>query len=123
MVPAAAEGVVGDVEDLGMLAGHAGLSRRSAASTRGPDEAVAGRGLCDVRHSFWAGLAAPSLPPQPFEPVGVAFVTGSISTFGFVETLEHTLAPDHPLRALYLTSSGRGGRATSEPAIDPALSL
>src|SRR6202012_1902370 len=27
------------------------------------------------RHSFWAGLAAKALPPQPFEPVGIAFVT------------------------------------------------
>ena len=29
------------------------------------------------RHSFWAGLAAKSLPPQAFEPLGVAFITGS----------------------------------------------
>src|SRR5262249_23490466 len=31
------------------------------------------------RHSFWAGLAAKALPPKPFEPVGIAFITGSIS--------------------------------------------
>jgi alkaline phosphatase D len=54
------------------------------------------------RHSFWAGLAAKSLPPQPFAPVGIAFVTGSISAPGIAEALEHTLAKDHPLRALYL---------------------
>jgi len=54
------------------------------------------------RHSFWAGLAAKSLPPKPFEPVGVAFVTGSISAPGLVEALEHRLPKDHPLRALYL---------------------
>jgi len=41
------------------------------------------------RHSFWAGLAAKSLPPKPFEPVGVAFVTGSISAPGMVEAMEH----------------------------------
>src|ERR1700722_18748704 len=40
------------------------------------------------RHSFWAGLAAKSLPPKPFEPVGIAFVTGSISAPGNVEALE-----------------------------------
>jgi alkaline phosphatase D len=31
------------------------------------------------RHSFWAGLAAKFLPPKPFVPIGIAFVTGSIS--------------------------------------------
>jgi alkaline phosphatase D len=59
------------------------------------------------RHSFWAGLAAKSLPPRPFTPVGVAFVTGSISAPGFVEALEHGLPKDHPLYALYL---GQGPR-------------
>src|SRR5581483_4745278 len=54
------------------------------------------------RHSFWAGLAAKELPPREFEPVGIAFVTGSISAPGIVEALEHKLAKDHPLRALYL---------------------
>jgi len=54
------------------------------------------------RHSFWAGLAAKSLPPKPFAPVGVAFVTGSISAPGMVEALEHGLPKNHPLRSLYL---------------------
>ena len=53
------------------------------------------------RHSFWAGLAAKSLPPKPFKPVGVAFVTGSISAPGIIEALEHTLPKAHPLRSLY----------------------
>jgi alkaline phosphatase D len=57
------------------------------------------------RHSFWAGLAAKSLPPKPFEPVGVAFVTGSISAPGLVEALEHALPADHPLRALYVAQA------------------
>ncbi len=56
------------------------------------------------RHSFWAGLAAKSLPPRAFAPVGVAFVTGSISAPGLVEALEHNLPKEHPLRALYLGS-------------------
>ena len=54
------------------------------------------------RHSFWAGLAARQLPPHPFTPVGVAFVTGSISAPGVVEALEHNLPKDHALRALFL---------------------
>ena len=54
------------------------------------------------RHSFWAGYAAKSLPPQSFDPVGIAFVTGSISAAGLVEAVEHTFPEDHPLRPLYL---------------------
>jgi alkaline phosphatase D len=54
------------------------------------------------RHSFWAGLAAKSLPPKPFVPVGIAFVTGSISAPGLVEALEHNLPKDHALRSLYV---------------------
>jgi len=50
------------------------------------------------RHSFWAGLAAKALPPAAFEPVGVAFITGSISAPGLVEAYEHRFPKDHPLR-------------------------
>ena len=57
------------------------------------------------RHSFWAGLAAKALPPRAFEPVGIAFVTGSISAPGLVEAFEHRFPKEHPLRGLYL---GRG---------------
>ena len=53
-------------------------------------------------HSFWAGLSAKSLPPKPFDPVGVAFVVGSISAPGMVEAMEHQLHKDAPLRALFL---------------------
>ncbi|HXT20068.1 MAG TPA: alkaline phosphatase D family protein [Thermoanaerobaculia bacterium] len=58
------------------------------------------------RHSFWAGLAAKALPPAAFEPVGVAFVTGSISAPGIVEAYEHRFPQDHPLHALYMTEVG-----------------
>lgn len=34
------------------------------------------------KHSFWAGYPSEMLPPRPFEPVGVEFVTGSISQQG-----------------------------------------
>ena len=57
------------------------------------------------RHSFWAGLAAKSLPPQPFSPVGIAFVTGSISAPGLVEAFEHSFPKDHPLRPLFVGQS------------------
>lgn len=54
------------------------------------------------RHSFWAGLAAKGLPPSRFEPVGAAFITGSISAPGLVEAFEHRFPKDHPLRPLYM---------------------
>jgi alkaline phosphatase D len=60
------------------------------------------------RHSFWAGLAAKALPPQPFEPVGIAFITGSISAPGIVEAKEHRVAKDDPLRALFLVDRPGG---------------
>jgi alkaline phosphatase D len=63
------------------------------------------------RHSFWAGLAAKSLPPRPFDPVGVAFVTGSISAPGMVEALEHTLSREHPLHSLFVGSGPHDDQA------------
>ena len=53
------------------------------------------------RHAFWAGLAAKSLPPKDFSPVGLAFVTGSISAPTFIESYEHAAPKKHPLRGLY----------------------
>lgn len=69
------------------------------------------------RHSFWAGFAAKTLPPRPFVPVGIAFVTGSISAPGVVEALEHVLPKEHPLRALYV------GQGPNDPAPQPILNL
>jgi alkaline phosphatase D len=54
------------------------------------------------RHSFWAGTPSKALPPGRFEPVGVAFITGSISAPGMGEALEHNFPNNHPLRPLYL---------------------
>ena len=48
------------------------------------------------RHSFWAGLVSKALPPQVFEPVGVEFITGSISTTGLFEVAEQVVRPDDP---------------------------
>ena len=41
------------------------------------------------RHSFWAGYAAPHLPPAGFDPVGLSFITGSISAPGLGEAAEY----------------------------------
>jgi alkaline phosphatase D len=68
------------------------------------------------RHSFWAGLAASSLPPKNFDPVGVAFVAGSISAPGYVEAFEHGLPKDHPLYALYLAQ--RSGDTKPRPIVN-----
>jgi alkaline phosphatase D len=69
------------------------------------------------RHSFWAGFAAKGLPPKPFEPVGIAFVTGSISAPGIVEAYEHGFPKDHPLRPLFVGQ----GPADSRP--QPTINL
>jgi alkaline phosphatase D len=61
------------------------------------------------RHSFWAGLAAKALPPQPFDPVGIAFITGSVSAPGLVEAMEHRFPKEHPLRPLFLVDQQNGG--------------
>ncbi|MBS0580788.1 MAG: alkaline phosphatase D family protein [Proteobacteria bacterium] len=59
------------------------------------------------RHSFWAGYAAKALPPKAFEPVGVAFICGSISALGMAEANEHRLK-DHPLRPLFVSEREPG---------------
>ncbi|MGH8124121.1 MAG: alkaline phosphatase D family protein [Rudaea sp.] len=71
------------------------------------------------RHSFWAGLAASRLPPQKFEPVGIAFITGSISAPGLVEALEHKFPKKHPLRPLFLAD--RAAATKPEPTINLLL--
>jgi alkaline phosphatase D len=69
------------------------------------------------RHSFWAGLAAKALPPQPFVPVGIAFVTGSISAPGEVEAIEHVFPKQHPLRPLFL------GQAAADHKPQPTINM
>jgi alkaline phosphatase D len=71
------------------------------------------------RHSFWAGYAAKALPPKPFEPVGLAFVTGSISAPGMLESFEHKFPKDDPLRPLFLADVGGGARP--EPTVNMTL--
>jgi len=69
------------------------------------------------RHSFWAGLAAKGLPPKPFDPVGIAFVTGSISAPGIVEAFEHSFPKDHPLRPIFV------GQAPVDEQPQPIMNL
>ena len=71
------------------------------------------------RHSFWAGLAAETLPPKAFDPVGIAFICGSISAPGLVEAYEHKFPKDHPLRALYLAQPP--GAKKPQPAVNMLL--
>ena len=52
------------------------------------------------RHSFWAGYAAPALPPAGFAPVGLSFVTGSVSAPGMGEASEYRKAS--PLLPLFV---------------------
>ena len=54
------------------------------------------------RHSFWAGYATSQLPPGKFEPVGLSFVGGSLSSAGAMEALEHRPPNKFPMRELYL---------------------
>lgn len=54
------------------------------------------------RHSFWAGYASAQLPPGKFEPVGLSFVAGSLISPGAMESYEHNLKKDVPLRSLFL---------------------
>jgi alkaline phosphatase D len=71
------------------------------------------------RHSFWAGVASTSLALQAFDPVGVAFVGGSISSPGMVEALEHNFPKQHPLRPLFLID--RADVEKPEPAVNLLL--
>lgn len=56
------------------------------------------------RHSFWAGYAAPALPPADFSPVGISFITGSISAPGLGEATEYW--KDSPLLPLFVRKTG-----------------
>ena len=60
------------------------------------------------KHSFWAGYPSKALPPQAFEPVGVEFITGSVSAQGLAEVAEFVVRKDDPLRALYIHDRSDG---------------
>jgi alkaline phosphatase D len=71
------------------------------------------------RHSFWSGLATKALPPAEFTPVGVAFVTGSISAPGMVEAFEHRFPKDHPLKPLFMGQSPKDDKP--QPTVNMLL--
>jgi alkaline phosphatase D len=58
--------------------------------------------LAGDRHAFTAGLLSTSLPPKCFDPIGVEFITGSISAPGIFEAFEYALPKDHPLRPIFI---------------------
>jgi alkaline phosphatase D len=60
------------------------------------------------RHAFYAGLASKALPPKKYEPLGVEFITGSISQQTVFEVMEVTMAKDHPKRVLQLIDQPDG---------------
>lgn len=79
------------------------LSERAELYDFVRDQGVSGLAVISGdRHSFWAGYAAKALPPEAFDPVGVAFITGSISAIGMAEAMEHNLK-GHPLRPLFVS--------------------
>ena len=53
-------------------------------------------------HSFWAGYASAQLPPGKFEPVGLSFTGGSMSSVGSGEANEYAIKKDDKFRPLYL---------------------
>jgi len=73
--------------------------------------------LAGDRHAFGAGRVSTSLPPGKFEPVGVEFITGSISAPGLVEASEYAVPKDHPHRALYFHDTPTGARSTINTAL------
>ena len=53
-------------------------------------------------HSFWAGYASAELPPGKFEPIGLSFTGGSMSSVGAAEAHEYAIKKDDKFRPLYL---------------------
>ena len=73
-------------------------------------EEIAGMvSLAGDRHSFFAGVVSPTLPPYDFKPVAAEFVTGSVSAPTLFEAAEFRLPKDHRLRAIYLYQAAAGG--------------
>ncbi len=70
-------------------------------------------------HSFWAGYASPHLPPAKFEPVGLSFTGGSMSSVGGGEANEYVIKKDNKFRALYLAD--RPGAAKPESTYNMML--
>lgn len=84
------------------------------------------------RHAYFAGLLSKSLPPKGFEPVGLEFVTGSISAPGTLEALEYGFPKDHKLAKAFYPNINRTvlhgiqaglGAGAPNPTVAPQLSF
>jgi alkaline phosphatase D len=71
------------------------------------------------RHSFQAGTLSESAPPKSFRPVGVEFVTGSVSAPGLFEAAEYNVTKSNPLRAIYVYQPSP--ESATQPAINFSL--
>ena len=75
------------------------------------DEGITGLTIvAGDKHSFWAGYPSETLPPRPFEPVAVEFITGSISQQGSGEVQTLTFPKDNPLRPFYVHDRPDGSK-------------
>jgi len=63
-------------------------------------------------HSFWAGYASAQLPPGKFDPIGLNFTGGSMSSVGGGEANEYRIKKDNKFRPIYLAD--RPGAAKPE---------
>ncbi len=73
-------------------------------------------GFCVVggdRHAFFAGLMSKGLPPKKYEPLGVEFITGSISQQTLFEVSEVTMSKTYPKRVLHLIDKPDGSLINS----------
>ena len=75
------------------------------------DEGITGLAIvAGDKHSFWAGYPSETLPPRPFEPVAVEFITGSISQQGSGEVQLLTYPKDNPLRPFFVHDRPDGSK-------------
>lgn len=65
------------------------------------------------KHAFWAGYPSKTLPPRAFDPVGVEFITGSISAQTAGEVTQLTMKKDAPMRPLFVHDRPDGTMACS----------
>lgn len=73
------------------------------------NEGITGLAICvGDKHSFWAGYPSATLPPRAFDPVGVEFVTGSITAQNAGEVQALTFPRDNPLRPFYVHDRADG---------------
>lgn len=61
------------------------------------------------RHSFWAGYPSKGLYSGSFEPVGVEFITGAISSPTLFEVATQVIPKDDPQRPLFIHDRADGG--------------